>query len=79
MEVAGPREKRLIGEVYFKRVLESSDFQKIRTVVEELGGKKMSDSQKSSAQVNSERLIETFFEHSKTRDDLMAYVSGLIG
>lgn len=79
MEVAGPREKRLIGEVYFKRVLESSDFRKIRTVVEELGGKKMSDSQKSSAQVNSERLIETFFEHSKTRDDLMAYVSGLIG
>ena len=79
MEVAGPREKRLIGEVYFKRVLESSDFKKIRAVVEELGGKEFSDSQKSSAQANSVRLIEKIFEESKTKVHLMKYVSGLIG
>ncbi len=79
MEVAGPREKRLIGEIYFKRVLESSDFKKIRLVVEELRGKEVSDSRKASAQASTERMIETIFVHSQTRENLMTYVSGLIG
>ena len=79
MELAGPRQKRLMGEIYFKRVLEASDFGKIRSVVEELGGKRLSSDKKSSAVDNSIGLIEKIFEQSKTRENLISYASDLIG
>ena len=39
MSKAGPSEKRKLGEVYFKRVLEPEDLATVREVIEKLGGR----------------------------------------
>ena len=39
MSKAGPSEKRKLGEVYFKRVLEPEDLATVREVIERLGGR----------------------------------------
>ena len=43
MERASPSEKRKLGDVYFKRVLESSDIAPVLEVVEGLGGREASE------------------------------------
>ncbi|CAI8056859.1 Geranylgeranyl diphosphate synthase [Geodia barretti] len=39
LENAGPSERRRLGDVYFKRVLQPSDVAEVRKLVEELGGR----------------------------------------
>ena len=43
MERANPSEKRKLGDVYFKRVLEASDIAPVLEVVENLGGREASE------------------------------------
>ena len=42
MQSAGPSEKRQLGDVYFKRVLEKDDLDKVLNTIESLGVKQMS-------------------------------------
>ena len=42
MQSAGPSEKRQLGDVYFKRVLEKDDLNKVLNTIESLGVKQMS-------------------------------------
>ncbi len=44
IEKAAPKQKRLLGEVYFKRVLEKEDLQSVREIISDLGTKEESES-----------------------------------
>jgi len=43
IEKGEPKQKRLLGEVYFKRVLEKNDLETVRTIISDLGTKEESE------------------------------------
>ena len=43
IEKGEPKQKRLLGEVYFKRVLEKDDLETVRTIISDLGTKEESE------------------------------------
>ena len=80
LAVAGPTERRRLGEVYFKRVLEASDVAEVRTLVGELGGRERAQQvlreHRSEAMAPLEKLDLGEQGLAKVRDFADALVDG---
>lgn len=78
VENAGPSERRRLGDVYFKRVLQPSDVAEVRRLVEELGGRERAEEAVREHRQAAMRSLDGIELASGGQDALEAYASALI-
>ena len=75
MERASPSEKRKLGDVYFKRVLEASDIAPVLEVVENLGGREASEERIECCRASIMTTLEEVCEESEGAEYLLNLVN----
>jgi len=79
MRKASPNEKRRLGEVYFKRVLEIEDLKPVRDVVEGLGGREESEERIKHCEENCRSVLDEICSEAGEGDRLLDFLTDITG
>ena len=77
MRNASPNEKRRLGEVYFKRVLELEDLKPVRDVVEGLGGREESEERIKHCEENCRTVFDEICKDAGGGDQLLDFLTDI--
>jgi len=77
LEKATPSQKRKLGDVYFKRVLENSDLDAVLDVLSDLGGKEPAELQYATAKDKALSIVKKNFPND-TEENLIDYLEEII-
>ncbi len=79
IENAGPSERRRLGDVYFKRVLEPSDVAEVQMLVEELGGRERANEIAREHKTAAMKALDGTEMDANGRATLEAFADALLG
>jgi len=77
LEKATPSQKRKLGDVYFKRVLEDSDLDAVLDVLSDLGGKEPAELQYATAKDKALSIVKKNFPND-TEENLIDYLEEIL-
>ena len=77
LEKATPSQKRKLGDVYFKRVLENSDLDAVLDVLSDLGGKEPAELQYATAKDKALSIVKKNFPND-TEENLIDYLEEIL-
>ena len=77
LEKATPSQKRKLGDVYFKRVLEDSDLDAVLDVLSDLGGKEPAELQYATAKDEALSIVKKNFPND-TEENLIDYLEEIL-
>ena len=77
LEKATPSQKRKLGDVYFKRVLEDSDLDAVLDVLSDLGGKESAELRYTSAKDEALSIVKKDFPNNRA-GNLIDYLEKIL-
>ena len=78
LELANPGQKRRLGEIYFKRVLETEDLENVKSILEELDVRDMSLKASKQAAEMVFRDIKTYSLGRDETESLISYLNRVL-
>ena len=75
MQKATPAEKRKLGDVYFKRVLESEDINVVREIVENIGSKKEAEDRFDACISEVEQILNKYNSNADLSSQIISFIT----